>query len=104
MSQFSNVTALTKSNVYFDGKVISHKIILADGSEKTLGVMLPGEFIFDTSVAEVMTVTSGEMNVLLPDANDWQVFKAGESYQVCGNTQFKVKVRDVCDYVCAYLS
>ena len=66
MSQFSNVTALTKSNVYFDGKVISHKIILADGSEKTLGVMLPGEFTFDTSVAEVMTVTSGEMNVLLP--------------------------------------
>ena len=104
MSQFSTVTELTKSNVYLDGKVISHKIILADGSEKTLGVMLPGEFTFDTSVAEVMTVTSGEMNVLLPEANDWQVFKAGESYQVSGNVQFKVKTRDVCDYVCAYLA
>lgn len=104
MTQFANVTALTKSNVYFDGKVISHKIILADGSEKTLGVMLPGEYTFDTSVLEIMTVTAGEMSVLLSYTSEWQIFKAGDSFQVAANSQFKVKINDVCDYICAYLT
>jgi purine/pyrimidine-nucleoside phosphorylase len=103
MSDYKNVTAITKSNVYFDGKVVSHKIILADGSEKTLGVMMPGEYTFDTDAAEIMEVTAGEMNVLLPEASDWQIFKAGESYQIGANSQFKLKISDVCDYICSYL-
>ena len=103
MTEFKNVTALAQSNVYFDGKVISHKIILADGTEKTLGVMMPGEYTFDTNFAEIMAVTAGEMNVLLAGANDWQIFRAGESYQVAANSQFKLKITAVCDYVCSYL-
>lgn len=94
---------MTKSNVYFDGKVISHKIILADGAEKTLGVMMPGDYEFDTAAAEIMEVTAGEMNVLLPGASDWQIFKAGESYSIAANSQFKLKIDAVCDYVCSYL-
>jgi uncharacterized protein YaiE (UPF0345 family) len=39
-TQFDNVTVLKKGNVYFDGKCVSHTV-LADGSKKTLGVILP---------------------------------------------------------------
>lgn len=102
-TQYENVTALAQSNVYFDGKVVSHKIILSDGSEKTLGVMMAGEYTFDTAAAELMEVTSGEMNVLLPGSEKWQVFKAGESYEVPANTSFSLKITAVCDYVCSYL-
>jgi len=42
--EFSNVTAQAEANIYFDGKVISHTIITADGERKTLGVILPGEY------------------------------------------------------------
>jgi uncharacterized protein YaiE (UPF0345 family) len=40
-TQFDNVTVLKKGNVYFDGKCVSHTVLLADGSKKTLGVILP---------------------------------------------------------------
>lgn len=102
-TQYKNVTAIAQSNVYFDGKVVSHKIILGDGSEKTLGVMMAGEYTFDTGAAELMEVTNGEMNVLLPGTDKWQVFKAGESYEVPANASFSLKISDVCDYVCSYL-
>jgi len=100
---YENVTAIAQSNVYFDGSVVSHKIILSDGSEKTLGVMMPGEYTFDTSVAELMEVTGGEMLVLLPNSTQWISVKSGESFDVPGNVSFKVKVSAVCDYVCSYL-
>ena len=32
--QFPGVTALTKANIYFDGKVVSHTLLLPDGSKK----------------------------------------------------------------------
>jgi len=100
---YKNVTAIAQSNVYFDGKVISHKIILSDGSEKTLGVMLVGQYTFDTAAAELMEVVTGEMNVLLPGVSEWQVFKAGESYEVPAHASFRVEVNSTCDYVCSYL-
>ncbi|MDP2562741.1 pyrimidine/purine nucleoside phosphorylase [Psychrobium sp. 1_MG-2023] len=102
-TQFESVTAITQSNIYFDGKVVSHKIILSDGSEKTLGVMLAGEYTFNTEAAEVMEVTQGEMQVLLP-GQSWQVFKAGQSYNVPANSQFSLKIDEACDYICSYLN
>ena len=48
MSEFKNVTVQKQANVYFDGNVTSTKITFADGSFKTLGVMLPGEYEFAT--------------------------------------------------------
>ncbi len=40
-AQFAGVTAVTKANVYFDGKVVSHSILFPDGSKKTLGLIYP---------------------------------------------------------------
>ncbi|MDP3292510.1 MAG: pyrimidine/purine nucleoside phosphorylase, partial [Sulfuricurvum sp.] len=63
MSQFSNVTADKKANIYFDGKVTSRTLHFADGSLKTLGIMSPGEYTFNTADAEIMEIMSGEMDV-----------------------------------------
>ena len=79
---FENVTAVKKANVYFDGKVTSRTIIFADGSKKTLGVMLPGEYEFNTGAAEIMEVLGGSMTVLLPGCDEWQTFGEGQSYNV----------------------
>lgn len=52
MNSFPNVTVDSIANVYFDGKVVSHTIHLADGSRKTLGLIYPGSFYFGTAAAE----------------------------------------------------
>jgi uncharacterized protein YaiE (UPF0345 family) len=66
MTEFSNVTVIKKANVYFDGKVTSRTVKFADGSTKTLGFMLPGEYTFNTAEPELMEILAGELEVLLP--------------------------------------
>jgi len=56
MSQFTNVTVVKKANVYSDGKVTSRTVLFADGTKKTLGIMLPGEYTFGTDTREVMEI------------------------------------------------
>ena len=68
MSEFANVTVVRKANIYFDGKVSSRTIVFADGSKKTLGVMLPGEYEFNTADKEIMEIMSGDLEVSLPGA------------------------------------
>jgi purine/pyrimidine-nucleoside phosphorylase len=99
---FENVTVVKKANVYFDGKVTSRTVLFADGSRKTLGLMMAGEYEFGTDSREIMEVLAGEMKVLLPGETEWQVFKAGESYEVPAASSFKLLVDGVADYCCSY--
>jgi hypothetical protein len=71
MSTFKNVEIVKKANIYFDGKVTSRVVKFADGTHKTLGIMMPGDFEFGTDQHELMEIQAGEMNVLLPNADDW---------------------------------
>ncbi|MDH5447167.1 MAG: pyrimidine/purine nucleoside phosphorylase [Gammaproteobacteria bacterium] len=103
MSQFENVTVAKAANVYFDGKVTSRSITFANGETKTLGIMLPGEFTFNTEKAELMEITSGEVDIKLADQADWQTVKCGESFNVGANSSFQIKVNSVTDYCCSYL-
>jgi purine/pyrimidine-nucleoside phosphorylase len=100
--RFEHVTVVKKANVYFDGKVTSRTVLFADGTRKTLGIMLPGSYEFGTAAAELMEVLSGEMKVLLPGAPDWQVFTPGESFHVPANAKFKLDIAGVADYCCSY--
>jgi uncharacterized protein YaiE (UPF0345 family) len=102
MSEFSNVTIVKKANVYFDGKVSSRTIKFADGSSKTLGFMLPGEYTFNTDAPEIMEIIAGELEVLLPGA-EWQNVKGGESFAVPGNSAFTMKVKVPSDYCCSFI-
>lgn len=103
MSEFKNVTVIKKANVYFDGKVTSRAVLFADGTKKTLGIMLPGEYTFDTAAAEIMEILGGSMQVLLPGADGWQTFTEGQSFEVPANAEFSLKITEVADYCCSYL-
>jgi uncharacterized protein YaiE (UPF0345 family) len=100
---FENVTIVKKANVYFDGKVTSRTIQFPDGSKKTLGVMLPGEYEFGTGAAEIMEVLAGSMDVLLPNSDKWETFSEGQSYNVPANSKFKLKIKEVADYCCSFV-
>lgn len=103
MSEFSNVTVKKAANIYFDGNVTSRVISFADGTTKTLGIMLPGEYEFGTDKPEVMEIMTGEMTVQLPGSDEWIAVKGGESFDVPGNSKFKLKVTAVADYCCSFV-
>lgn len=104
MSEFTNVTVVKKANVYFGGNVSSRTVRFADGSSKTLGFMLPGEYTFNTGAAEIMDIMAGDLDVLLPGSEQWQAITGGESFDVPANAQFTVKIRTATDYCCSFLS
>ena len=103
MSEFKNVTVIKKANVYFDGKVTSRPVIFPDGSKKTLGVMLPGEYEFNTADKEVMEIQAGDLEVFLPGSAGWKTIKEGDSFDVPGRSTFSLKVKTVTDYCCSYI-
>lgn len=104
MSVFENVTVVREANVYFEGKVTSRTVVFADGSKKTLGVMLPGEYTFGTDTAEVMEILTGQLEVLLPGQDAWQAVKGGDTFNVPGKESFSLRVSEVTDYCCAYVA
>jgi purine/pyrimidine-nucleoside phosphorylase len=102
MLEFKNVTVVKKANVYFEGKVSSRTILFQDGSKKTLGIMLPGEYEFGTAAKELMEILTGELDVLLPGSDKWKGVKEGDSFEVPAQSKFKLKVKAITDYCCSY--
>ena len=103
-AEIKNVTVARNANVYFDGKVTSRSIFMPDGSRKTLGVMLPGEYEFGTELAEEMDVSSGELDVCLPGSDEWLSITEPTVFHVPANAKFQVKVHSITNYCCTYLS
>lgn len=88
-------------NDYFEGKVKSITFSPA-GLPATIGVMAQGEYTFGTDCREIMTVVSGELTVKLPDAEDWQTFIAGQTFEVAAHQRFELKVPVDTAYLCQY--
>lgn len=101
--EFSGVTVVIPANVYFEGKVTSRTLKFADGTTKTLGVMLPGEYEFGTAKPELMEITAGKLGVQLAGESGWKEYAAGGSFHVPGDSKFKVRPSEVTDYVCSFL-
>lgn len=99
---FKNVEINKKANVYFDGKVTSRLIKTAEGESKTLGVMLPGSYHFNTDSEELMELTQGACKVKLDGSEDWQGYKGGESFTVAANSGFDIEVSELLDYICHF--
>ncbi len=101
--EFAGVTAVAKANVYFDGKVVSHTIRLADGAKKTLGLIYPGEFHFGTEAAEQMDIVAGHCRVRLDGSEAWATFGPGTSFHVPAHSGFDIAVADgIAEYVCSF--
>lgn len=90
-----------KVNEYFEGKVKSIAF-QTKTLPATVGVMAVGDYEFDTSQKEVMTVVSGQLTVKLPGSNQWQDFPAGKSFIVAANEKFQLKVAEETAYLCTY--
>ncbi|MGL4474165.1 MAG: pyrimidine/purine nucleoside phosphorylase [Shewanella sp.] len=103
MSQFDQVTIVKAANIYFDGKVTSRTVKFSDGSHKTLGIMLPGDYEFSTAAKELMEILAGELEIQLA-GEAWQTIVAGQSFEVAANSSFKLKIHTVTDYCCSYLA
>ena len=101
MSAFNNVSVTKNANIYFDGKVTSRTVHFSDGTCKTLGIMMPGDYEFGTDCHELMEILSGDLEVQLP-GEDWKKVTGGESFEVPANAKFKLKIATVTDYCCSY--
>jgi len=101
-TQFDNVSVLKKGNVYFDGKCISHSVIFADGTRKTLGVILPSSLTFNTGAPEIMEINGGSCKVRLKGEEAWKTYTAGTSFNVPGDSSFDIDVTETVDYVCHF--
>ena len=100
---FDNVTAICKTNVYFDGKVVSHTIKFADGSRKTLGLIYPGEFKFTTGAPEKMEILAGVCRVKLAGETAWRDYAANTAFHVPANSFFEISVSTgIVDYICSF--
>ena len=101
-TQFDNVSVIKKSNVYFDGKCVSHTVLFADGSKKTIGVILPSKLTFNTGAPEIMEIIGGQCRVKLAGESEVKTYAAGQSFSVPGNASFDIEALDTVDYVCYY--
>lgn len=102
-AQFTNVTATCKANVYFDGKVVSHTILLADGSRKTLGLIYPGSYTFNTAAPELMEIIAGGCRVQVAGPEPWQEYGAGSCFEVPGDSSFTIEVSSgITEYICSF--
>lgn len=104
MSQFDNVSVVKKGNVYFDGKCVSHTVQFADGTKKTVGVILPASLTFNTGAPEIMEGVGGSCRVLLKGETEWKTYGEGVSFNVPGNSSFQIEVAagDAYHYVCHF--
>ena len=102
--QFSGVTVLTKANVYFDGKVVSHTVQLPDGAKKTLGLIYAGSYHFGTGAPERMEIVAGACRVTLDGQAAVKEYPAGTFFDVPGKSGFTIEVpAGLCEYICSFL-
>ncbi|KAJ1621598.1 RmlC-like cupin domain-containing protein [Pavlovales sp. CCMP2436] len=89
-------------NSYFEGKVQSVGYE-RNGRKASVGVIVPGEFNFDTAAPERMTVVSGAMHARMDGSETWALYAAGTNFEIPGNSAFFVRVDAPCAYYCEYL-
>lgn len=98
----NNVNIATKANVYFDGKCVSHSFTQADGTKKSVGVVLPSTLTFNTGAAEIMECTGGACEYKLKGSDAWIKSSAGEKFSVPANASFDIKVAESYHYICHF--
>ena len=100
--KIDNISVTTKANVYFDGKCVSHGITFADGSKKSVGVVLPSTLTFNTGAPEIMECVAGGCEYKLAGSNEWLASKAGDKFNVPGNSSFEIRVTEAYHYICHF--
>ena len=97
-----NVTLTTQANVYFDGKCVSHSFTLADGTKKSVGVVLPATLTFNTGAAEIMECVGGGCEYKLAGSDEWKSSGPDEQFSIPANSSFDIRVAEQYHYICHY--
>jgi len=102
MDYFQGVSIAKAANILYDGNITSRAIAFEDGSEKTLGIMLAGEYELNTINKEVIDIQRGSLELFLP-AEESRLYEGPTSFEVPANTKFQLKVHDLVDYCCSFI-
>jgi len=104
-SQFKDVTVVVKANVYFEGNVVSHTVLMPGGEKKTLGIIRKGSYHFGTDAPEVMEIVDGACRVTIDGKGETLAFGPGSQFKVPGKSGFQIEVADgLCQYICSFIS
>lgn len=96
------VSVTTQANVYFDGRCVSHNLTLADGTRKSVGVVLPSELTFKTGAAEIMECVAGGCEYRLAGSEIWVASQPGDRFDVPANSAFDIRVAGAYHYICHF--
>jgi purine/pyrimidine-nucleoside phosphorylase len=102
--RIDNVSVEKKANVFFDGKCVSHSVFFADGSRKTVGVIMPGaKLTFNVGSPELMEITAGECSVKVAGEPAFKTYTSGTSFKVAENGSFEIHAgNEAVNYVCSF--
>ena len=100
--KIDGVSVTTKASVYFDGKCVSHGITFPDGTNKSVGVILPATLTFNTGAPEIMECVAGSCEYKLAGSDAWVKSSAGEQFNVPGNSKFDIRVTEAYHYICHF--
>lgn len=100
--KFDGVSVATQASVYFDGKCVSHGVVLADGTKKSVGVVLPAHLTFNTGAPEIMECVAGSCEYKLAGTSDWKQSGPGERFSIPGNSSFEIRVTAPYHYICHF--
>ena len=102
-SQFDHVSAVCKANVYFDGKVVSHTLLFPDGSRKSIGLIYPGQYTFNTAAPETMEIIAGSCRARIRGESAWTDYPAGSAFRVAADSAFDIVVAaGIAEYICSF--
>ncbi|MGB4061152.1 MAG: pyrimidine/purine nucleoside phosphorylase [Burkholderiaceae bacterium] len=100
--KFDSVSVNTQASVYFDGKCVSHGITFADGTKKSVGVVLPSSLTFNTGAPEIMECVAGGCEYQLAGTSEWLKSTPGHSFSIPGNSSFNIHVTEPYHYICHF--
>lgn len=103
LEKLEDVAVVLKANVYFDGKVVSHTLMFKDGSKKTVGLIYPGSYSFNTGAPERMEIIDGVCRARLKGSDDWKEYAKGSYFDVPGSSSFEISVeKGLLEYLCSF--
>jgi len=100
--RLSGVSIVTKANVYFDGRCVSHTVHTQGGERKSVGVILPSTLTFETAAPEVMEIVAGRCRVRLAGSEATHEYGPGQQFSVPGNSSFRIEALEPLHYVCHF--
>lgn len=102
-TQIDGVSVQTQANVYFDGQCVSYSLNCADGTRKSVGVILPGrELTFNTGAPEIMECVAGSAEYRLGGSSKWISVAPGDAFKVGANSVFDIRIKEPFHYICHY--